>query len=242
MIWMERKLVIKTVIICSLIIIAIVLGIYFLYKNSNNKMNIIETNSSNTEATYENRTVSDCSFTSIKDTKIELKNTIAIEGTRTSDLYVNDVFVNKIGYEDNSNNDCEFIEPKEVGSNYFLIKFYGESDVSSVHLFSKNGEYISNFEDWRKKYNDTLNPYNNLPSINIESDGLEMIYTADDGSEEPTDISYCDLKPELTDIYKIVEKVSIKNNKLVVDSVKEVTWYQELTDQNYDIDKIVCEE
>ena len=197
-----------------------------------------------------NRTISDCSISKIKGVKLEFKNTNAIDGIITSDIYINGTFSHKITYYDNCYNECEVLKNddgnvEEFNNDYFLLSFASEGATwSDAYLFSKSGKYISNFDEWRKKYKDTVNKDGILPIVKVGESSLELDYIIDYGWEQSIQESYCEVKAKPDDIYRVTEYVSIEDDKLKVEKVVKKTWAEEVegySNEKIDFDKINCQ-
>ncbi len=164
----------------------------------------------------------ECNLNVIGGTKVTLKNTRGEKGRVTSDLYINDKFSKSISYYDICYNNCDSIIDNEglfeVSDDYFIISFSGEGATSTDnYLFNKNGKFISNFEEWNKKYD--------LYSVSEDGEGGIIISSSVDyGFEQSISESYCELKAKPTDVYETHEYLSIKDDKLSVVDIVKINW------------------
>lgn len=246
----NRNLYILVAILCVLIL---VLGGYIIYDkvlsnpNENKTTNAnqsTESNDANNQTPENNTNVVDCSISSIKGLNLVLKNTKNNNGRITSDVYIKNKFSSNISYYNSLYNECESIIAEEIDNNYFLIKFGNdEAMFTDFYLFNKNGKYITDFKDWRKKYNNF--DYSLLVGRN-DNGGLLIDYLSDYGFEASLPDAYCELKAKPKDIYRITEYVSLINDELKINNTKKTTWEEAYlckdsnTDDCGNINELTC--
>ncbi len=180
-----------------------------------------------------------CTITSIKDTKIELKNPKVIVDDESdyvveSELYINGKYSRKVSY--NWENTCDSFDISEIDNNHFLLRIVSESIYKDFYLFNKDGKFISDFSEWRKKYD----------TIWVGIDDGKFVLEHQAGFLEAMDETYCELKAKPTDISRTTEYLSIENDEIKVKDVKNTTWEEEFgecydgSSTCVDINKIDC--
>ena len=185
--------------------------------------NNIDNNKKNDDKTNNNDTkIDDCSITSIKGLDITLKNTKRNNGYITSDVYINNTYSTNISYHDASYNDCENILIEEIDNDYFLMSFASEAATyTDFYLFNKSGKFITNFEEWRKKYD---NSYLDIYVSSNDKGGLLISYFSGMGWDMGLTDLYCEFKATPKDIYTSTEYVSIVNDELKTTKTEKTTW------------------
>jgi len=240
------------IVVCVLSVLVLALGGFIVYdkviskSDENPKDNNIVENNGTTETNNEvGEKVEDCSFTPIKGVTIALKNSLNNNGRISSDVYINEKLSSRVSYNENIVNGCESIDKEEieVGSDYLLFRFEGESMYTDFYLFNKNGKFISDFSELRKKYN------NIWIGKNDNGSRLDFSYFATRGMEGSIGDVFCELKvrPKATDIYSITGNLKIENDKLIEENVKKINWEEaykcngENADDCGNINDIVCD-
>lgn len=233
----------RIVLLCIFSIIVLILGGYIIYNKvlSNDKK--------------DNNQKVDCSFSPIKDVNIIFKNSKTEGQRKISDIYINNKFSSSVSYDDIPYNGCnEEYNIKEniikINDNYFLVFFYNEAAVpGDYYLFNINGKFITDFKKFRDEYDLPFDVGKN------NNGGLTIYRYADDGSEDCLidneferciSIDYCDLKAKPGDLYSVVERIDIVDDKLIVKDTKKVTWEEAYKCENNpstdcgDINNVAC--
>ena len=254
----ENKKKNKGLIVLVILLIMCVLGLcgYVIYisflKTKDNK---IDNNTSATKTTIttvnqeniEEHSIetAECDIKSVKGTNISLKNQKNDNGRITTDVYINNNYSSNISYYTSPYNDCESIDVEEIDDDYFLIRFANEAAMfTNFYLFNKNGKFVTNFENWYKKYDSNVEYL--LWVGKNENGGLSVNYYSD-WFETSIDSAYCEAKAKPEDNYSIEENVSIVNGELKTDSVKKTTWKEKYlckdgnTEYCGNINDVICE-
>ena len=228
----------------AIIVLLLCAGVYLLFgkemlnnKSDNNTTTAINNKDINNST---NKKIKDCTLSTKSGTTIALKNSTIDNYTITSDLYINNVFSDKVFYEDVPYNECEEIVVDE-SDNYILIKFATDWALyTNLYLFNKNGNFISDFSELKSKYDHRI-----LIEFNKNGD-LIFNYYADLGAESSIKESYCEKKAKPNDIYSMKGDLIIENNKLVEKNVTKTTWKNAYScngnnaDECGNIDEIIC--
>ncbi len=170
-----------------------------------------------------NGNIPNCAINYLKDTKIELKNIKAVNSVITSDVYINGIFSKNISYYVSPYNYCLAYEPRELKKDYFILDFFwGDIPLPYyTYLFNKNGTYITDFKEWKRKYDGKYG----LGSIQgSDKSDLSIVYNINEGMEMDLVESYCELEAKPDDIFSIVEYIDIENDELKVINVDKTTW------------------